>query len=154
MNELERNDKAEAADAKLDVARISEVLKHLNEKKETLQEWLKKIEENDGKEISTVDPDAHLMHTNGDGRSLDACYNVQAVVDEKHKLIVDFDVTTCPDDKGALVTMTESAKEIMSCRNCSNGRQRLFRCRRYKQMRTKRHYMLCSANEQWSYRTR
>jgi hypothetical protein len=53
------------------------------------------------------------MHTNGDGRSLDACYNVQTVVDEKYKLIVDFDVSTCPDDKGALVTMTESAKEIM-----------------------------------------
>jgi len=113
MNELERNDKAEADEAKLDTARISEVLKHLNEKKETLQEWLKKIDGNDGKEISVIDPDAHLMHTNGDGRSLDACYNVQIVVDEKHKLIVDFDVSTCPDDKGALVTMTESAKEIM-----------------------------------------
>jgi len=113
MNELEKNDKAEADDAKLDSERISEVLKHLGEKKETLQEWLKKIDENGGKEISTVDPDAHLMHTNGDGRNLDACYNVQTVVDEKHKLIVDFDVTTCPDDKGSLVTMTESAKEIM-----------------------------------------
>jgi len=113
MNELERNDKAESDEAKLDATRISEVLKHLNEKKEALQEWLEKINENEGKEISTVDPDAHLMHTNGDGRSLDACYNVQTVVDEKHKLIVDFDVTTCPDDKGALVAMTESAKEIM-----------------------------------------
>ena len=113
MNELERNDNAEANDAKLDSARISEVLKQLNKKRETLQEWLKKIEANDAKEISTVDPDAHLMHTNGDGRNLDACYNVQTVVDEKHKIIVDFDVTTCPDDKGALVAMTESAKEIM-----------------------------------------
>jgi hypothetical protein len=49
---------------------------------------------------------------NGDGRPLDACYNVQTVVDSKHKLIVDFDVTTCPDDKGALPEMTERAKEI------------------------------------------
>jgi len=113
MNELEKNDQAETDDASFDSGRISEVLKHLNEKKETLQEWLKKIEESDGKEISTIDPDAHFMHTNGDGRNLDACYNVQTVVDSKHKLIVDFDVTTCPDDKGALVAMTESAKEIM-----------------------------------------
>jgi hypothetical protein len=52
------------------------------------------------------------MHTNGDGRSLDACCNVQTVVDSKHKLIVDFDVTTCPDDKDALPEMTERAKEI------------------------------------------
>ena len=113
MNELEKNDKAEEEEARVDTSRIGEILKHLSEKKETLQEWLQKIEENDGKEISTVDPDAHLMHTNGDGRPLDACYNVQTVVDSKHKLIVDFDVSTCPDDKGALVTMTESAKEIM-----------------------------------------
>jgi hypothetical protein len=39
------------------------------------------------------------MHTNGDGRPLDACYNVQAVTDAKHKLIEDFEITTCPDDK-------------------------------------------------------
>jgi transposase len=113
MNELEKNDTLEADEAKPDSVRIREILKHLVEKKDILKEWLRKIEENDGKEVSTVDPDAHLMHTNGDGRPLDACYNVQAVVDSKHKLIVDFDVSTCPDDKGALVQMTESAKEIM-----------------------------------------
>ena len=53
------------------------------------------------------------MHNGGDGRNLDACYNVQAVVDEKNKLIVDFEVSTNPDDKGALPQMTEQAKEIM-----------------------------------------
>lgn len=63
--------------------------------------------------MSTVDVDARLMHTNGDGRNLDACYNVQSVVDEKNKLVIDFDVTNQPADKGALVIMTESAKEIM-----------------------------------------
>jgi hypothetical protein len=53
------------------------------------------------------------MHTGGDGRPLDACYNVQTVVDSKHKLIVDFDISTSPDDKGALPAMTENAKGIM-----------------------------------------
>jgi len=113
MNELEKNDEAEADEAKLSPVAIREILERLNTKKDTLQDWLKQIEANDGKEISTVDPDAHIMHMGGDGRNLDACYNVQSVVDEKHKLIVDFDVSTCPDDKGALPQMTESAKEIM-----------------------------------------
>jgi hypothetical protein len=113
MRELDKNDKAEAVEAKIDSERIGEILKYLGEKKENLQEWLKKIEENEGKEISTVDPDAHLMHTNGDGRHLDTCYNVQTVVDSKHKIIVEFDVSTCADDAGALPAMTESAKEIM-----------------------------------------
>jgi len=88
-------------------------LKRLNEKKDTLTGWLKQIEANGGNEISTVDPDAHIMHQGGNGRNLDACYNVQTVVDEKHKLIVDFEVSTCPDEKGALPKMTERAKEIM-----------------------------------------
>ena len=113
MNELEANDTAEADETKLSKDTIREVLQRLNEKKDTLQNWLKQIEANDGKEISTIDPNAHIMHTGGDGRNLDACYNVQSVVDEKHKLIVDFDVSTCPDDKGALPKMTERAKDIM-----------------------------------------
>ena len=113
MNELEANDAAEANETRLSTAAIREILERLNTKKNTLQDWLKQIEANDGKEISTVDPDAHIMHSGGDGRNLDACYNVQSVVDEKHKLIVDFDVSACPDDKGALPKMTESAKEIM-----------------------------------------
>jgi len=53
------------------------------------------------------------MHSGGDARPLDACYNVQAVADAKHKLILDFDVSTCPDDSGALSKMIEAAKEIM-----------------------------------------
>jgi hypothetical protein len=82
-------------------------------RKKKLTDNLKAIEANGGKEISTVDPDSHLMHTNGDGRPLDACYNIQTVTDSTKKLIVDFDVTTYPDDKGALPKMTESAKDIM-----------------------------------------
>lgn len=119
MNALEENDAAEANEAKLSPEAIREILQRLNEKKDTLQVWLKQIEANDEKEISTVDPDARIMHTGGDGRNLDACYNVQSVVDEKHKLIIDFDVSTCPDDKGALPKMTESAKEIMGVKEIS-----------------------------------
>jgi transposase len=110
---LEENDIAEANEARLSPETITEILKRLSEKKDMLQDWLKQIEANGGKEISTIDPDAHLMHQGGDGRNLDACYNVQTVADEKHKLIVDFEASTCPDDKGALPKMTESAKEIM-----------------------------------------
>lgn len=53
------------------------------------------------------------MRQNGDGRSLDVCYNVQTVVDDKHKLIVDFDVINRAHDKGNLEKMIESAMSIM-----------------------------------------
>ena len=113
MAELEKNDAVEADEANLSPETVAEILKRLNEKKDNLQEKLKQIKANGGKELSTIDPDAHIMHQGGDGRSLDACYNVQTVVDSKHKLIVDFDVSTCPDEKGGFPKLTESAKEIM-----------------------------------------
>jgi len=119
MNDLEANDAVEADDARMSPEAIREALKRLNNRKDTLNDWLKKIEENGGKEISTVDPDARMMHSGGDARPLDACYNVQMVVDSKNKLIVDFEVSICPDDKGALPMMTASAKEIMGAENIS-----------------------------------
>lgn len=113
MNELERNDSLESSEPRLSPDTIRDVLQHLKEKKCVLQDWLNRIEANDGKEISTVDPDARIMKQGGDGRALDACYNVQTAVDSEHKLIVDFEVTTNANDKGALPQMTERAKEIM-----------------------------------------
>ena len=114
MDVLDKNDTEEtSSEATFQPEIIREILSHLNKKKETLQERLAQIEDNNGSEISIVDPDARIMHQGGDGRSLDACYNVQSVVDEKYKLIVDFEVSTCADEKGALPEMTQRAKEIM-----------------------------------------
>jgi len=113
MKELETNDTAKDDGARLSPEAVHETLKRLNEKKDKFNYWKKQIEENDGKEISTVDPDARIMHQGGNGRALDACYNVQTVVDAKHKLIVGFEVTTIPDEKDALPEMTECAKGIM-----------------------------------------
>ena len=113
MNALETNDAEEPGETKASAETVREILKRLNEKKDRLAGWLTKIEENGGREISVVDPDAHIMHQGGDGRPLDACYNVQAVADSRHKLVVDFEVSSCPDDKGALPKLTESAKGIM-----------------------------------------
>lgn len=112
INLLDETDEEEAGESTLSPETVKSILKHLNEKKEKLLDWKKQIDENGGKEISTVDPDAHIMHTNGDGRALDACYNIQTVADTQNKLIIDFEVTTCPDDKGALPKMTASAKDI------------------------------------------
>ncbi len=91
MNELEKNDSVESSEPRLSPDTIRDILQHLKEMKCLLQDWLNRIEANDGKEISTVDPDARIMKQGGDGRTLDACYNVQTVVNGEHKLIVDFD---------------------------------------------------------------
>lgn len=77
MNALEEDDAEDTDGAMPSPETIHEVLKHLNEKKDLLQNWLEQIEAIGGKEIGTVDPDAHMMHQGGDGRNLEACYNVQ-----------------------------------------------------------------------------
>lgn len=113
MKELEESDATEADEPKVSPERVRDILKHLTEKKDKLQDWFRQIEANGDVEISTIDPDARIMHSNGDARPLDACYNVQTVADSKYNLIVDFEVTTCPNDSGALPEMTEKAKELL-----------------------------------------
>ncbi len=113
MRELEENDAIESAEPRLSREAIMAALERLNERKTTLEERLKLIAESEDNIVSTVDPDARIMHQGGDGRKLDACYNVQTVADDKHNLIVDFEVSTCADDKDALPEMTKRAKEIM-----------------------------------------
>ena len=61
-------------------------------------------------EISTTDADARLMKVNNNG--LEVSYNVQTVVDQKHKLVVDSEVINNPADLGQLNKMSLKAKEI------------------------------------------
>jgi transposase len=113
MKELEKNDADEINEPRLSDKAVKETLAYLKAKKSTLEERLELIENNNSNEVSVVDPDARIMHQGGDGKSFNACYNVQTVADDKHNLIVDFEVSSLADDKGALPQMTESAKEIM-----------------------------------------
>jgi hypothetical protein len=64
---FDENDTAEVGEANPSLETVREIHKHLNEKKEKLIDNMNTIEANGGKEISTVDTDAHLMYTNGDG---------------------------------------------------------------------------------------
>ncbi|MCL2173314.1 MAG: transposase [Candidatus Bathyarchaeota archaeon] len=61
-----------------------------------------------------------MMHSGGDNRSLDVCYNTITTTDAKHKLIVDFEVTNQPNDSGSLHTTSEKAKEIMGVKTLTN----------------------------------
>lgn len=77
-----------------------ERLRHRKKKFEGLYNMLK--EEN---EISTVDPDSRLMHQNGNGQTLDVCYN-ETAVDVKNSEVVEFDVNNQADDEGNLLSVS------------------------------------------------
>ena len=59
---------------------------------------------NDIDEFASSDPDSKLMKNHS---NIEPCYNLQTVVDSKHKLIADFDVTNQANDVGLLKPMSD-----------------------------------------------
>jgi hypothetical protein len=70
---------------------------------------LKELESSDKGQVSTTDPDARLMSK---GDQTIAGYNVQSVVDDKHKLIIESEVIN-RSDAGHLHQMAKAAKDTL-----------------------------------------
>ena len=117
LNALDRADKEENQNIP-NAEEIELVLKKLNLRKVKFEELLLRVEAEG--EASTVDPDSRLMGSGGDARPLDVCYNVQTIADDKHSLIVDFDVTNTPSDRGELQNMSEKAKVALEVETITN----------------------------------
>jgi hypothetical protein len=79
-------------------------------KRSRAQADLVRLEENGATQLSLTDPDARLLVKNGQGI---AGYNVQAVIDGKHKLIVASEVVNDSSDVGQLHAMAKAAKEVL-----------------------------------------
>jgi hypothetical protein len=82
------------------------------------------------KQISLTDPDARSMATSGKDTGL-VGYNVQAVVDAQHPLIVAHEVTNIGNDRSQLSTMARQAQEATGVSDLTaNRRPRLLQGRR------------------------
>ena len=112
LNDLERSDSAEDVEPSMEREAVEVALEKLNARKAELDEILKKIEENDGEPVCTVDEDAALMKQSG-GKGFDVCYNVQTAVDEKNGLIAAFNVTDHCNDMNELHDMVERSKKAL-----------------------------------------
>ena len=120
INMLEQNDTEEESEERPRAEEIKAALERLKSRKDKYEELKARIETGEENDISVVDPDARLMRTGGDGRKIDVCYNVHTIVDSKHHLIVDFEVSSCASDAGNLKKMSEKAKEIMEVETIIN----------------------------------
>jgi hypothetical protein len=110
MSELDQNDAGEVSSRVPDKEEIKKRVKELRRRRETYQKYQDELKEKGINEISTTDQDARLIAVNNNG--VDVCYNVQTVVDSKHKLIVDCNVINNPTDHGRLGEMAGIAKKV------------------------------------------
>jgi transposase len=119
---LEDNDAAEAKEPRKDRAEdggggdgadIGAKLAALMAKRSRAQADLARLEASGETQMSLTDPDARLLVKSGQGI---AGYNVQAAVDDKHKLIVASEVVNDSSDVGQLHTMAKAAKDAVEAK--------------------------------------
>lgn len=105
LKELEANDLKEQPEKLIDIQQKIERLKTGKIKYQLLKETLEKSPE---PQISTTDPDARALLIQG--QVVEVSYNMQAAVDEKHKLVVATH-TINRNDRNALSAIAKETKE-------------------------------------------
>jgi len=79
-------------------------------KYKTIQNELENDKTSENPQLSTSDPDSRHQITRG--TITEVCYTAQTTVDEKHKLLIDYDITN-QNDKKAMGNMLRRAKSIL-----------------------------------------
>ena len=118
LEELDAADKQEVSDEQqagsesVEEAKAFEVdkLAALLEKKEKSEAILGKMEKSGQKEVAITDPDCRQMMNHG---RVESCYNMQAAVDSKNHLIVNYLVTNDASDLNQLSGVAISARETL-----------------------------------------
>ena len=118
LEELGEADEEEAGKKEATGEEIKAALEKLKRRKDKYEALKVRVAEEG--EVSTVDPDARLMHSGGNGRGFEPGYNVQTVVDSKNHLIVDFELTNNPRDNGNLYNMARSAMKTLGVTTITN----------------------------------
>jgi transposase len=118
LKELEENDKKIAEEENNETKKLLEeraayIKKRretLAERKEQLNKMSEKLAKSGQTEISLTDPDSRQMKNN---QRVEICYNAQASVDRKEKLIVDYDVINESNDRHQLAPRAISTKKAL-----------------------------------------
>jgi transposase len=103
-------DEQEVDEPQLSAEQLREKLKGIKEKLAGHEEMLQEMKEREVSQVSLTDAEARLMKTS---KGSDVSYNVQMVVDSKHKLIAACEVTNDGNDLGQLANMAQQGKEAL-----------------------------------------
>lgn len=110
FTELEDNDTRESAIGVVSAQELKAKIQWLKERGDEYKQLLKQLIESGESQTSLTDPDSRAMLNN---QRVEVCYNVQATVDSKHKLILDHEVINEGTDCNQLSEMARRAKEIL-----------------------------------------
>jgi transposase len=110
LDELDEADDQEAGVKTPTAGQLKEKIEQLRNRKDKYEQIATRLKESGESQISLTDPDSRSMKV---GQGSDVCYNVQTVVDSKHKLIVEHELTSEPTDHHQLSKMAITAKQTL-----------------------------------------
>ena len=110
--ELDRADRDPSLVPEARVEHLKEKMARAKEYIEELNQMGEQMRQSPDGQISLTDPDARSMATSGRGTGV-VGYNVQAVVDTQHHLIVAHEVTNVGHDRTQLSAMSKQAKDSL-----------------------------------------
>jgi transposase len=110
LQALETADTATPSRPDLTAAELHQRIAQFRERKQHYEQVQQALAQSGESQISLTDPDSRSMPV---AQGVDVCYNVEVVVDSKHKLIVTHEVTTAVTDKDQLAPMAKAAKQVL-----------------------------------------
>lgn len=112
LEQLTSTDQTDEEQEQLEIEkeRLQQKVVDLQKQVSELERKKELLVQSNTKTLSTTDPQARIMKSR-QGKHF--CYNVQAVVDQQHKLIVCNKVKNQENDKGLLLPMVEEAERIL-----------------------------------------
>jgi transposase len=110
LKELDRQDKQEAGQQSLSREQLKEKIERYKERRAQYEQLKRELKQSGESQISLTDPESRSMRV---GHGVEVSYNVQIVVDHKHKLVLEHEVVNEVTDQGQLSTMAKKAKETL-----------------------------------------
>jgi transposase len=112
LSALDTIDRTQPAEAEAKTAQLNEKLTKLKQHMRQSRAVETQLRAQPDEQLSLTDPDARSMATTGRGTGI-VGYNVQAVADTKHHLIVAHDVVNTGHDRDQLSRMAEQSREAI-----------------------------------------
>ena len=112
---LETADRTQPAEVEAKTERLQEKIQTLREQMRRMEAMREELKRQPDEQLSQTDPDSRSMISQAKGTGV-VGYNVQAVVDAKHHLIVTHEVTNVGSDRAQLTKMAIAARDAMDKR--------------------------------------